>query len=93
MEKMEKLFNKLNNIPHDKALHFIGGILLFIVGNLLNSILGLMLVFTFAISKEIYDYLHKDNHTPDFFDALATCLGGLVGFFCAATTIYRLTCF
>jgi hypothetical protein len=33
-----------------------------------------------ALLKEIYDYLHKDIHTPDFLDWVATVLGGLVGF-------------
>jgi hypothetical protein len=29
-----------------------------------------------ALAKEGYDYLHKDIHTPDAWDFVATVLGG-----------------
>jgi high-affinity nickel permease len=41
---------------------------------------SIVVVAIIALLKEIYDYLHKDIHTPDFWDWVATVLGGLVGF-------------
>jgi hypothetical protein len=32
-----------------------------------------------AALKEYYDYKHKDKHTPDIWDWVATSLGGIVG--------------
>jgi hypothetical protein len=37
-------------------------------------------VAVIAALKEIYDALHPDKHTADFWDWVATTLGGLVGF-------------
>jgi glycopeptide antibiotics resistance protein len=32
------------------------------------------------VVKEIYDYLHPESHTADIYDAVATTLGGLLGY-------------
>jgi hypothetical protein len=61
-------------------MHFLSG---FIIAAVLTPFIGaysILVVAVIALLKEIYDYLHKDIHTPDFLDWVATVLGGLVGF-------------
>jgi hypothetical protein len=87
---MEALIAKVNaflaklyvpcKVPADKQMHFIGGL---VIAALLTPFIGaysIVVVAIIALLKEIYDYLHKDIHTPDFWDWVATVLGGLVGF-------------
>jgi hypothetical protein len=87
---MEKIIAKLNaflsqfcivcKVPCDKQMHFICG---FIIAAVLTPFIGLYsvaVVALIALAKEIYDYMHKDIHTPDVWDWVATALGGLVGF-------------
>lgn len=87
---MENLIAKVNaflsqfciacKVPCDKQMHFLSG---FIIAALLTPFIGaysIVVVAIIALLKEIYDYLHKDIHTPDFWDWVATALGGLVGF-------------
>ena len=87
---MENLIAKVNaflsqfcivcKVPCDKQMHFICGL---VIAALLTPFIGaysILVVAVIAILKEIYDYLHKDIHTPDFWDWVATVLGGLVGF-------------
>jgi hypothetical protein len=67
-------------VPADKQMHFICGL---VIAALLTPFIGaysIVVVAVIALLKEIYDYLHKDIHTPDFWDWVATVLGGLVGF-------------
>jgi hypothetical protein len=71
-------------VPVDKFLHFICGL---VIAALLTPLIGaysIVVVAVIALLKEIYDYLHKDIHTPDFWDWVATVLGGLVGFIVVA---------
>ena len=48
----------------------------------LNVQLGVWLpmvpVLIAAVGKELYDARHRDKHTPDVWDAVATTCGGLV---------------
>jgi hypothetical protein len=87
---MEALIAKVNaflaklyipcKVPADKQMHFICGL---VIAALLTPFIGaysIVVVAVIALLKEIYDYLHKDIHTPDFWDWVATVLGGLVGF-------------
>jgi hypothetical protein len=87
---MEALIAKVNavlaklyipcKVPADKQAHFICGL---VIAALLTPFIGaysIVVVAIIALLKEIYDYLHKDIHTPDFYDWVATTLGGLVGF-------------
>ena len=87
---MEALIAKVNaflaklyipcKVPADKQMHFIGGL---VIAALFTPFIGaysIAVVAIVALLKEIYDYLHKDIHTPDFWDWVATVLGGLVGF-------------
>lgn len=75
---IEKIIAFLNAIPTDKVYHFAGGVILFAIGQLFGY--GLALCILGAITKEIYDYFHQDKHTPDWKDAVATILGGLLGY-------------
>jgi hypothetical protein len=54
-------------IPYDKALHYVYGSVLFSVFyHMLGTGNSLLVVALVASGKEIYDYLHRDSHTPDF---------------------------
>jgi hypothetical protein len=35
-----------------------------------------------AVGKEVYDWFHRDRHTPDVWDAVVTVIGGVVGLIC-----------
>lgn len=74
---IEKIISYLNAIPSDKLYHFSGGTVLFALGNLFDY--GLALAIAGAVLKEIYDNFIP-NHTVDWKDALATTLGGLLGY-------------
>ena len=75
---IEKIIAFLNSIPTDKVYHCLGGVVLFAIGQLFGY--GLALAILGAITKEIYDYLHPESHTADVKDAIATILGGLLGY-------------
>jgi hypothetical protein len=75
---IEKIIAFLNSIPSDKVYHCLGGVVLFAIGQLFEY--GLALAIIGAITKEIYDYFHPDTHTCDWKDAVATTLGGLLGY-------------
>lgn len=77
--------NFLAKLPHDKALHLIGGVLLFAVGNLfLGWQLGLGLAVFVGLAKELWDWYSKKG-TPDLMDFVATAAGGVLGFVCGLT--------
>lgn len=85
------LFVPLNNYlsriaPLDKCYHLIGGIVLFSLGNFYSATFGLCLVIAMGIGKELYDYLNRENHTPDLWDAVATIAGGMLGYICTVPT-------
>lgn len=84
---MEKILGFLNGhlgtIGLDKYMHFIGGTILFAVFHfLMTPMLALVGVLLLGIAKELYDRANKAVHTPDYKDALATALGGVLGFIC-----------
>ena len=68
-------------IPADKQMHFLSGAILatailLVTGSPSVSFVSVSLV---ACLKEVYDLLHKDKHTPDVWDWVATSLGGAFG--------------
>jgi VanZ family protein len=75
---IEKILAILNSIPSDKVAHCLGGVVLFAIGQLFGY--GLALAILGAVVKEIYDYFHPESHTADIYDAVATTLGGLLGY-------------
>ena len=87
---MEKLLAFMNywlgklyipcGIPADKQMHSIGGFLIALVLTPFIGAASLAWVALLALAKEVYDWVNKDIHTPDFWDWVATVLGGLVGF-------------
>jgi hypothetical protein len=70
-------------IPPDKALHFIGGVVIYAAAHFASPIIGLMAVLVAAVGKEVYDHFHKDTHTDDIWDATATIAGGMLGWICS----------
>ena len=88
---MEKLLTFMNTwlgklyidcgIPADKQMHGLSGAILatailLATGSASISFVSVSLV---ACLKEVYDLLHKENHTPDVWDWVATSLGGAFG--------------
>ena len=76
-----KVYIKNIYVPADKQMHFIsgaiGGIAMFMLtGSIGVSFVSVSLV---AMFKELYDLLHRNKHTPDIWDWLATSFGGLFG--------------
>jgi hypothetical protein len=72
------------NIPHDKALHIIVGVLVYAIFHFISPMVGMTIVVIAAVGKEVYDYLHQDKHTPEVWDAIATIGGGFLGIICGA---------
>jgi hypothetical protein len=87
---MENLIAKVNaflsqfcivcKVPCDKQMHMLSG---FIIAAVLTPFIGaysILVVAVIAALKEIYDALHPDKHTADFWDWVATSLGGVLGY-------------
>ena len=79
---MERLLNLFSTIPCDKLGHIVAGLSLYAVGHFVSTMFGFVVVLCAAIGKEVYDYWHRDTHTPDIWDAVATVLGGTIGLIC-----------
>ena len=87
MEKLLTLLNKIFSkvvitntiVPADKQMHFITGML----GSMLLAFFigywAVLFMSLIGVAKEVYDYKHPLIHTCDFFDWLATTLGGILG--------------
>lgn len=83
MEKLFLLLAKLSTpripVPLDKQAHFMSAML----GSMLLAYFigywAVLFISLIAVAKEVYDYKHPLIHTCDFFDWLATTLGGIVG--------------
>ena len=75
---MKKYLIKL--LPYDKALHLLGGVVIFLIAN--NFLLGvwcLLIVLIAAISVEAIDYVSKKGN-PELMDIVYTCIGGFIPF-------------
>ena len=68
-----------SRVPVDKQMHLMSGFLIAVVLTPFIGAYAILVVSTIALLKEIYDLLHKDKHTPDVWDWVATSLGGLFG--------------
>jgi len=69
---MNKLFNKLANIPQDKLLHFFYGTLMAApLVALTNPLISLAAIIGIAFGKELYDDLSGKGNL-ELFDALYT---------------------
>lgn len=87
LTKMFRLILALKN--GDKLVHVIvgfaialvaGGLTALIVGPGLAGPVGFLTALAAAVFKEIYDQRHKEAHTPDPLDAIATVFGALIAF-------------
>ena len=72
-------------IAHDKSLHALVGGAVFSAVYVACTLVGFPSLYPAtgavvlaAVGKEVYDYIHRDKHTPDFMDAVATLAGGVV---------------
>ena len=74
--------NPLQDVPADKQGHFIVGLIAYMAFHFIGVAVGLGVVAVLAVGKEIYDWFHRDRHTPDLWDAVATMAGGVAGFIC-----------
>lgn len=80
---IEAILSRLAKIPSDKVLHFACGTILFAVCLPFTSPRGaLAIVALVAALKEGYDAMHKDTHTADIWDFIATVAGGATAFSC-----------
>lgn len=68
--------------PQDKLAHFAVGVIVFAITHFIGPLVGMLAVVLAAVGKEIYDWFHRNKHTPDIWDAVATILGGTVGLIC-----------
>lgn len=63
----------------DKLLHFIVGMAI-AAAPLERPEHALLLAIAASVAKEVYDSKHRDKHTPDPKDALASIAGALIVF-------------
>lgn len=79
---IESILTRLNSIPADKVMHFAtGAVLCAALLPWFGPAYALALTMIVGFLKELYDAFHKDTHTPDVWDALATSAGGCLIFF------------
>ena len=82
MEKLFALFAKLSTpripVPLDKQAHFVTGALTAFVWCFIVGYWAILIVALIALAKEVYD-AHNIGHTCEFYDWLATTLGGCLG--------------
>lgn len=65
------------SVPPDKLGHYAVGTLIGACSYPFIGIYSLALVAGIAAAKELYDYRHKDKHTPEVLDFAWTVLGAL----------------
>jgi hypothetical protein len=78
----------LPQLPQDKANHVIYGAAIAVVGSgielsaggppLTAVVIGAVAAAVFGALKELYDAQHRDIHTPEMADFVATTAGGLL---------------
>lgn len=82
MEKLFAILAKLSTpripVPLDKQAHFNTGALTAFVWCFIVGYWAILIVASIALAKEVYD-AHNTGHTCDFYDWLATTLGGILG--------------
>jgi len=82
MEKLFTLLAKLSTpripVPLDKQAHFVTGALGSLVLAVFIGIWAIVIIALIGLAKEVYD-AYNIGHTCDFYDWLATTLGGILG--------------
>jgi len=66
--------------PADKLAHFAVGVLIYAVAHFASPGVGMGCVVAAAGAKEVWDFYHREDHTPDVKDFIATLSGGFLGF-------------
>jgi len=75
----KKIINKIPiNIPYDKKLHFLVGLIISLLIGIFNITIGLICSIIAGIFKEIYDYHDYGKFDP--MDMIVTWFGGMIGF-------------
>lgn len=65
----------------DKLLHFlVGAVIALAFGYLLPAFFGLVAAVFAGAAKELYDHFRPLEHTADFWDFVATLMGGCSGY-------------
>lgn len=87
-----KLYIQNKYVPLDKFMHGLSGAILatailLVTGSPSVSFVSVSLM---ACLKEVYDLLHKDKHTPDVWDWVATSLGGAFGILLTKLVMFSL---
>ena len=81
MERLFSILAKLSSsripVRADLQAHFWTGSILGFVSYIFIGCWALLVVALIALIKEVYDYKHP-NHTADFWDWVATVLGGIL---------------
>lgn len=86
---MERLLSMLGKIPADKQGHALMGAIIFALANVVLLLFipptlvppqALLIVAAAGALKETYDAYHPDKHTCDFWDFVATTVGGCIGY-------------
>lgn len=67
----QNILNRITN--YDKLFHLGFGAVA-----ALSPWYPMVAVLVVAFGKEVYDYYHRQAHTPDGADAIATIVGGIV---------------
>jgi hypothetical protein len=65
-------------MPADKLLHLLVGALIVALLWPVSGTASAVCCFVAAVGKEIYDDQHRDVHTPDMLDIVATLAGGVI---------------
>ena len=63
----------------DKQGHLLIGFIIALSTGWVSIWFGIIAAATIGLMKEIYDHLHRERHTVEFLDFLATAAGGLLG--------------
>ena len=78
IEKIEQFLAKLAKVPHDKALHFMFGFLIFNFFTIFfGNILALIIITIIAIIKEIYDH-YVPYHEMSIMDIIYGVVPGVI---------------
>ena len=71
---------RLPQLAQDKASHLVYGLLAFTLAAwFFGAASASALVIVVAAGKELFDYVHREAHTPDIGDFVATVAGGALG--------------
>jgi len=77
---IEKLLTLISSIPKDKLLHAYISISIYLITSIVSKgdlFIPIITVTVISILKEVYDYVNRTKHTPDYMDVIASIVGVL----------------